>query len=92
VADGLFINGITSIYGAETYLNRMITQIPDNHAGWVLLGDIYLVHGELEKAQNAYQAGLAKGAESCPQCGPEVHGGMAEIARLKKDYPPLCRK
>lgn len=77
---------------AEYYLKLMTAKYPDNHGGWSVLGDIYLFQGENQKAMESYQMAIQKGSESCPECGPMVHGGLAELARRNHDYSTATKE
>jgi tetratricopeptide (TPR) repeat protein len=70
---------------AENILHKEIERRPEEHANWVALGDAYLLGGNLQSAQQAYQRAIQLGADTCVICNPEVYGGLGEIARRENN-------
>jgi len=70
---------------AERVLEKMIALHPESHTEWVLMGNAALMKGKLDKAESSYRRGLGFMKEECAGCLAQIHGGSAEIARMRGD-------
>lgn len=70
---------------AERVLEKLISLHPKSHTEWVLMGNVTLMRGKLEKAESSYRRGLGFMKEECPGCLAQIHGGLSSIARIRGD-------
>lgn len=56
------------------------------HKSQVLLGMAYLGDNQISKAHEAYINAVKMGGLNCKTCNPLIHAGLAEIARVQKNY------
>ncbi len=71
---------------AQQILLHAINKRPLSHTEWVYLGNAYLLDHQTDKAEQAFRQAQKLGAETFPEWGSQIYGGLAEIARQRGDY------
>jgi hypothetical protein len=66
--------------------NKLISKKPNLPEAWVFLGEAYLGLDDIENARNSYIHAIELNKQINSRMKDHLHAGLAEIARLQKNY------